>query len=161
MLDQNTLKKIVTYDPETGDFIKIKCRRTDWLGKVAGTIGKKGYRSISVNNKPYLAHRLAWLYVTGEWPYEIDHRDGNKLNNKFDNLRISSDSENMHNQGKRKNNTSGYKGVTYNKNAKKWSAQIKINWKTKYLGLFSCPTAAHFSYCRAAKQYHGEFARTE
>lgn len=161
MLDQKSLMDAVKYNPLTGHFVKIKCRRTDWIGKVAGHVNKKGYRNISINNKLYPAHRLAWLYMTGKWPYEIDHIDLNKSNNRFSNLRECSDSGNMHNQSKRKHNTSGYKGVTYNKHAKKWTAQIRINWEMKYLGLFNCPTAAHFAYCRAAKQYHGEFARTE
>lgn len=159
-LTQEALRDIISYDPATGDFIKLKCRRSDWIGKKAGFINNKGYRVISINNKQYLAHRLAWLYLNGYWPHEIDHRDGDKQNNIFSNLRDATDSQNMHNQGKRRHNTSGFKGVTYNRNASKWLAQIKINWKNKYLGLFDTPEDAHKAYCEAAQKHHGEFART-
>lgn len=157
---QEHLKSVIGYNPATGEFKKIKCKRTDWIGKIAGTHNRKGYRTVSIDNTPYLAHRLAWLYMTGEWPKaNIDHINGIKDDNRFCNLRESNYSQDMHNQGKRKHNTSGYKGVTYNKNAKKWVAQIRINWEMKYLGLFTSPENAATAYNFAAEKYHGEFAR--
>lgn len=159
MLTQEYLKSIINYDPDTGIFKKIKCRRGDWVGRPAGTIMLKGYRCISIDNKRYLAHRLAWLYMTGEWPGQIDHINNIKDDNRFINLRPATLSQNMHNQGKRKNNTSGFKGVSFHGGANKWMAQIKVNWENKYLGVYSTPQEAHAAYCKAAKKHHQQFAR--
>lgn len=159
-ITQKYLKEIMIYEPTTGDFYKVKCRRGDWIGKKAGTLNKKGYISISVHNKRYLAHRLAWLYMTGEWPkINIDHINGNKADNRFNNLRESNYSQDMHNQGKRKHNSSGYKGVSPHRASGKWTAQIKVNWKTIYLGCYNTPQEAYRAYCQAAKKHHGKFAR--
>lgn len=158
-LTQEYLKSIISYNPDTGVIKKIRCRRGDWVGKPAGTILKKGYRSVSINNKRYLAHHLAWLYMTGDWPVQVDHRNAIKDDNRWANLRLATCSENMHNQGKRRHNKSGYKGVCWHRGARKWVAQIKVDWKIKYLGLYDTPQAAHAAYCEAAKKYHGEFAR--
>lgn len=154
------LRNIISYDAETGVIRKLKCRRSDWIGKQAGSINKKGYVAVSIYNKLYLAHRLAWLYIYGKWPEQVDHIDGDKTNNRISNLRLATTSQNVHSQRIRRNNTSGYKGVTFNRSANKWVAQIKINRKQKYLGLFTSPIDAHSAYSHAAKKYFGEFART-
>jgi hypothetical protein len=158
-ISQQELKQIIHYDPDTGLIKKIKCRRSDWIGKTAGAPDKKGYIRVSINNVLYLAHHLAWVYMTGEWPDQVDHINAVKDDNRFSNLREATCSQNMHNQGKRKHNTSGFKGVSYHKAARKWTAQIKVNWKCNYLGLFKTPEEAHAAYCEAAKKHHGEFAR--
>lgn len=89
---------------------------------------------------------------------ETDHIDGNGLNNQRSNLRIATHSQNGKNRGKCNNNTSGFKGVSWNKKNKRWQANIKINGKRKYLGEFTSKELAHIAYCEACTKYHGEFA---
>ena len=89
----------------------------------------------------------------------VDHVDHNGLNNQRHNLRIATRSQNMHNQGKRINNTSGYKGVCWDKQNKKWRTQIKLNGKIIFLGYFPTKEDAHTAYVKACHKYHGEFAR--
>jgi len=125
------LKKSITYNPLTGEFI----RKT---GKQISIKPDKttGYLRIMVNRKHYLAHRLAWLYVYGYMPTIIDHIDGNKTNNKLSNLREVSSLENQRNLTLAKNNTSGVTGVSFSKSRNKWEAKIQVNGKTIHLGRF-------------------------
>lgn len=119
------------------------------------------YRQLKVGGKKYLAHRIIFLMHRGYLPEQIDHIDGNGLNNNSENLRAASQGQNQHNKGTQKNNTSGFKGVSREKQAKKWRAQIELDGKVRYLGLFDTPEAAHEAYKAAAKRLHGEFARFE
>lgn len=167
-ITQEYLKSILHYEPNSGVFTWLIRRDMDnrwnsrWAGKTAGWLKMpQGYLQIGINNKKYYSHRLAWLYMTGQFPSEIDHIDGNKSNNVYSNIREASFVQNQRNKGIMKNNVSGYKGVFFCNQKKKWVAKIRIDIKKDiHLGSFGCPTAAHFAYCRAAKQYHGEFART-
>ena len=88
----------------------------------------------------------------------IDHIDHDGLNNQKSNLRESTQSENQRNRGKQRNNTSGFKGVFWNKKAKKWIPAIRINGKMIALGCFDCKIKAAEAYNFAAIEYHGEFA---
>jgi hypothetical protein len=118
-----------------------------------------GYLECSLDSKRYYLHRLAWFYVYKVWPSDnIDHINGNKSDNRLVNLRQATQSQNMHNRNKYKNNTSGYKGVTWHKQYKKWNAQITYNNKLINLGFFDCPVEAHKAYCKAADKMHKEFA---
>ena len=94
----------------------------------------------------------------GEYP---DHMDNDPLNNRRNNLRLASKSQNQMNHALRKDNTTGYKGVVYHRNANRWTAEIQVNKKKIYLGCFKSPELAYEAYCKAAKEYHGEFARLE
>jgi len=160
MLTQEELKETLDYDPESGIFRwKVAKGLRVKVGDIAGTLHPNGYRYIKINGKRYLEHRLAWLYVHGEWPEDmIDHINGIKDDNRIENLRESTRSENGMNRSKQINNTSGYKGVTWNKAAQKWHTQIMINNKQKYLGYFDSPEEAYAAYCKAAEELHGEFA---
>ncbi len=91
----------------------------------------------------------------------VDHKDGNNLNCRRDNLRVTNHAGNMQNSRRRKNNKSGYKGVWWHKDAHAWQAQIRVNGKAVHLGYFDTPEAAHAAYCNAAKAQFGEFARYE
>jgi hypothetical protein len=91
----------------------------------------------------------------------IDHINGNTLDNRKCNLRICTHQQNMKNQKRRKNNTSGYKGVSFDKRDKVYRAHISLNMKRIYLGSFKSPEDAYAAYCEASKKYHGEFGRTD
>lgn len=117
-----------------------------------------GYVQIMIDRKVYSGHRLAWLYVYGEWPRgQIDHVNGIRNDNRIANLRESSQAQNCGNVTRHQDNKSGYKGVF--KCRGKWQAQVCRDGVKRHLGTFETPEAAHAAYCDAAKQVFGEFAR--
>ena len=130
------------------------------IGDVVGTIDTKGYRVIKINKKVYKAHRLIWIYHNGdiEDGLFIDHIDRNPLNNKIENLRLATRSQNGSNATKNITNTSGYKGVSWHKRSKKWMASIKYNCKTINIGGFSTAELASEAYKVAAIKYKGDYA---
>lgn len=159
-ISSNELKELVSYDPDTGVFnwISPTCRCVR-IGQKAGAINGSGYVVISIRCRNYRAHRLAWLYVNGEWPTSIiDHINGNRSDNRISNLRVVSTFQNSWNKRVQKNNKSGYKGVSYSTREKKWAAQISAHNKIKHLGFFSTPEAAYQKYCEASRTLHGEFS---
>jgi hypothetical protein len=165
-LTQERLKELLHYDPETGVFtwIGTKARRI-CNGDEAGSIRKPNssglaYRLININYNPEYAHRLAWLYMTGNIPEDqIDHKDGDGTNNRWANLRPCSDGQNKRNTRKPKTNKSGFKGVAFHSQRQKWRAYISINGRQIHLGLFDTPSEAYAARCRSAADVHGEFAR--
>lgn len=163
MITQARLKELLYYDYETGIFIWLvsKAIRIK-IGSIAGALRKDGYLNIEIDYKGYLAHRLAWLYMTGEWPEnQIDHINMIKSDNRFCNLREATRNENRHNQTKFSNNTSGIKGVDWHKPNHKWRARIRLNNKLIYLGSYNDIKDAAAAYEIASKQYHGKFSRTK
>ena len=140
MITQKQLKQSLSYDPLTGVFIRlISNSNRSQAGAVCGTVltnqDGKSYIRIGLNGKYHYGHRLAWLYVKGLFPKDqIDHEDGDGLNNKFSNLRNVTNSENGKNARLPTHNTSGSIGV--NKMKGKWRAEIKVNQKHIHLGLF-------------------------
>lgn len=148
------LKKVLEYNPETGVFIrKIKLGGRK-VGEVAGHIRPNGYLTLNVNGKTYYGHRLAWLYVYGKSPDKlIDHQDGDPSNNKIDNLREVCHRQNLCNQKLNKNNKSGCNGVYLFKKRNKWIAQIKLNSKSTYLGIFNKKIDAIKCRKEAEKKY--------
>lgn len=152
-LTADRLRQLVAYNPETGVFTWIAKRRKCRPGDVAGCLMGTGYRAIRLDNNLHYAHRLAWLYVTGQWPaQQIDHANGDRADNRFSNLREATNIENAHNRRKRKSNTSGYTGVR--KENSRWAASIKVNYKAIRLGLFGTPEEAHQAYLSAQEKYH-------
>ena len=140
ILAQETLKSLMHYDPDTGVFTwKVAPRRGISAGSIAGVIKKdSGYVLVGVSGKEYRAHRLAWLYVFGEFPpYDLDHINRNRSDNRIDNLRMATRAENMQNGSKRKTNTSGHVGVRWYSQAQKWKAEIGVNYKNISLGYHS------------------------
>jgi len=140
------LCKKLFYESESGKFY--------WLnGKLAGCLDRYGYRRITVDNRHYGAHRLAWLFVNGEFPVgELDHINGDKDDNRICNLRIVDRSENLHNTHKiRKNNSSGYHGVHKIKGYEKWRAEIIVRGVRNFLGSFNTPEEAGEAYSIAKK----------
>ena len=137
-LTQDLLQELFKYDPETG----ILSNRVD-----RGTTGKKGtpitcrdqygYIKLGVNGKDYLAHRIIWLYVHGEFPpHQIDHINRDKGDNRISNLRAVTNQTNHRNKAIQSNNTSGSNGVYWCKRSKRWVGNIKLNGASKHLGSF-------------------------
>lgn len=128
-------------------------------GVVGGYVTRDGYRDITVDGRAYRAHRLVWLYVTGDWPVgQIDHINGVRADNRYVNLRDVSQMQNAKNMKRPVSNTSGFKGVSWHKRSGKWQAVIACNKKQNHLGLFLTPEDAYAAYCEAALRLHGEFA---
>ena len=138
-LTQKELKEILRYNFDTGEFTWLaRIARMIHVGDAAGYVTKCGYSKIKIKGKLYFAHRLAWFYVYGSFPKgHIDHINHNTLDNRIDNLRDVSRRENMSNTLRRKDNKSGFTGVTRNKKRNKWIVQIKVNGHAKYLGSFN------------------------
>lgn len=163
MLTHARLLELLHYDPETGAFTRLtKQNNRVKCGEVINPVPhKSGYIYIRLDYVKYLAHRLAWFYVHGEWPKgDLDHRDLNKTNQRLSNLRPATDCENGYNKTLRSDNSSGYKGVSIHTQTGQWHARISVGRKRKSLGLYKTAKLAHSAYCKAAKEMHGEFART-
>jgi hypothetical protein len=155
-LTQQRLRLLLDYNPGTGRFTwRVNRGGTAVKGSEAGAIHNKGYRSIKVDRKNYLEHRLVWLWEYGEWPSnELDHVNRIKTDNRLSNLRDVTRSENMQNTPARSNNLSGFKGVSWHDGAGSWMAGIMANGKSTYLGCFNTPEEAYAAYCAAASRLH-------
>lgn len=156
MLTQARLKELVSYDPETGYFTNLINRGCAKAGARTELNTPDGYLIASVDGKTYRCHRLAWLYMTGEWPRgEIDHIDGRRWNNSFSNLRDVSKSGNMQNLKKaKKHNKLGILGVSIKKG--RYIAQIQVNKKGIHLGSFDTAEQASAAYIKAKRELHIE-----
>jgi len=128
-------------------------------GDEAGTITALGYRQIGFKGKQYMAHHIVFFIVKGFTPDQIDHIDGNQLNNKFSNLRIATQSQNMMNTKLRSDNTSGCCGVYKARTLGKWEAFISIDKKSVYLGVFKWKHDAITARKNAEIEHYGEFRR--
>jgi HNH endonuclease/AP2 domain len=154
------LRLLLDYNPDTGVFTwRIPPHPRFRVGAVAGCLFSNGYRYIKIEKRTYKAHRLAWLYMSGEWPVgELDHKNTVRHDNRIANLRQPpSRSLACANTSKSSRNKSGYKGVSRCGNS--WRAQIWLNGRRYHLGLFDAPAEAHAAYAAAAKRLHGEYAR--
>ena len=163
MITIEELKTFFFYDPETGIFRSRAARRgmRQAVGSIVGWVSNDGYQVINFNYRHYLAHRLAWLWVVGEWPsIEIDHKNGNRLDNRISNLRLANRTQNAVWSKLRKNNTSGFRGVRWMPNRQKWVARIKVNYRYIHLGCYTNKEQAAKAYDCAAKKHFGEFAKT-
>jgi hypothetical protein len=169
-LTQQMLKAILAYDPLTGLFVwKERADvRPQWNGRYAGKIagyarvatGGGIYWSIRIFDWPFHSNRLAWLYMTGEWPEElVDHADRNGLNDRWENLRAADKSQNAANAKRPVTNTTGFKGVSIHKKSGRFRATIRVAGRQVFLGHFDHPEDAHAAYVKAAIARSGEFAR--
>jgi hypothetical protein len=161
MLTTERLREVLDYDPVTGIFIaRVNLGGRMRARNVAGQIKTNGYRCIGIDGRRYLAHRLVWLYVHGRWPVDqIDHINRDPSDNSLANLREARPIDNRGNTGIRQDNASGYKGVSFCKNRRKWVAYLQIGHRNRNLGGFDTPEEAHLAYCEAAFRAFGEFAR--
>lgn len=156
-LTANHLRHVLSFDHATGQFSWNKKRGCRAAGSPAGCVDWTNRRVlIGIDGKLYLAHRLAWLHFYGEWPTnDVDHRDGDSLNNSIANLRDASPSQNIANSRLSKANTTGFKGVAWDKGRGQFVAKIKKNYKARHLGRFSTAEKAHAAYAAAAKDLFG------
>jgi HNH endonuclease/AP2 domain len=162
MLTHARLLELVHYEPETGIFTwKARPGKGHRPGKRIGTLSSSGYLIGYLDYSRYPLHRVAWFYMTGRWPTdEIDHKNRQKTDNHFANLREATHGQNTINGKTRCDNTSGYRGVHVHnrRNTIKYSSAIGFNGKQLHLGTFDTPEAAYAAYCKAAETMHGEFA---
>lgn len=132
-----------------------------WAGKRAFTsIDANGYHHGNIFCKTHYAHRVIWALVTGGWPSnEIDHINGDRSDNRWENLRAASHYKNMQNQRLSAANKSGLKGVCWDKKNRRWMAQIGADGRNIFLGYFDTPAAGHAAYAKASAELHGNFGR--
>lgn len=162
------LKEVLRYDPETGilTWIAPTCLRASakrFVGRVAGKVGRDGYRYLMLDSQNYSAHRIAWKLSSGCDPVnEIDHRDGDRVNNKWINLREATHGENNHNLKCKSHSSTGLKGVSFYPNKpgeKKWKASIRKNNNQYHLGYFLHKEEAAAAYRDAALRLYAGMAR--
>jgi hypothetical protein len=158
MIDVETLKAHLHYDPLTGIFTRlITTSHRNVAGQVSGGYGARGYYRVSVLGRRYYAHRLAWFYMHGEWPQEIDHINGKRDDNRIANLRPANREQNCANVPAKSSNSSGYKNVSFDRKTGKWMARGRANGKRKNLGLFDTPEAAYNAWVCYSKPASGDF----
>lgn len=152
------LRSLLHYDSKTGVFTRriTTPGKNRAAGSIVGNDNGDGYLRTVIDGRRYRLHRLAWLYMTGEWPPEgIDHIDGSKMNNAFANLRPASPALNMQNQRHaRADNKSSLLGATWHKQPGKWRARITIDGKQHHLGHFKTADEAHIAYVQAKRAMH-------
>lgn len=156
---QDELKRLLDYDPETGTFTwKDRPVKTAYLvGKRAGSVHHSGYRDIRIFDVPYREHRLAWLYVYGVWPSDqLDHINRDKADNRIENLREVSQTENNHNTVHKRRKSPGSVGTSFDRRAKSnpWRAMIRYGGKQHFLGTFPTMVEAEDAYKKAKERHH-------
>jgi hypothetical protein len=178
LLTLQYLRESLDYDPATGVLTwrvrpshhfemehRWKAFAARWAGKPAGSLNYHGYLNVGIDGRLYKANRIAFslhhCIDLKDVPPQLDHIDGDRVNNRADNLRAVTHAQNQHNAGRRSDNASGFKGVSWQRRGLKWAAQIRVKGKKVSLGHFDTPEAAHAAYCEAAKFHHGEFAKID
>lgn len=146
------------FDYQDGNLIR-KIGRAGEIGQVAGCVHKgSGYIHVKIKAKAYKAHRLVFLYHHGYMPECVDHIDGDKTNNKIENLRAATKEENCRNQKVRSTNKSGYKGVKWVEHCKKWQVEVCKNYKQLRFGMYEDLELAGLVAIEATELIHGRFS---
>lgn len=152
------VRKLLSYDPETGVFRWRVSRGGVRAGDAAGAVIGAGYVYISIDDHPYLAHQLAWLLMTGEWPQAtVDHRDRCKTNNRWANLRDATKAQQLMNRTAPKHNTSGVRGVCWDRRSGRWRATINVNRRHIDLGRFVTKAEAVAARAAGEREHFGEY----
>lgn len=155
-MNADDVRKLISYDPETGEFQWVARRRGVRLDAPPGTRHPDGRLEIALCGKRHKAARIAWLLMTGEWPkHNIDHISGDPSDDRFVNLRDIPTKANIQNQvrAQRSNRSSGLLGVTHRKNGK-WQARLLVDGKNTNVGTFDTAESAHQAYLAAKRQHH-------
>lgn len=152
-LTADRLREVLRFDSATGEFYWLcPTRRRIVQGAKAGTLRPDGYRRIRIDNKTYLAHRLAWLYVHGEFPAsKLDHSNRNRDDNRLANLRTATDVQNSQNRVTRPP-ASGLSGAVAH--GSRWQSHINAAGKRTHLGTFDTAEEAHAAYIAARRELH-------
>jgi hypothetical protein len=158
MITQEQALKFLEYKDGILYWKSMPYKRNDLIGTEAGTLDCDR-RQITINKKHYKTHRLVYLMFHGYMPKEVDHIDNNPLNNRIENLRPANRSEQCCNTRLRKDNTSGIKGVSWDKNRNKWVVTVTKNKKTVYTNRFNDLELAQLVAIEARNKYHGDFAK--
>lgn len=157
-IDVDSVRNVLDYNPLTGLFKWKKSRQGVKIDLSAGYKMKNGYLGISIDNRDYYAHRLAWAYVNGDIPDGqcVDHINGSRTDNRISNLRIGTQGQNMQNQkvAHSKNKSTGVLGAYFVKGKGKFKSTICTNGKTKHLGYFATVEEASAAYLSAKRQVH-------
>lgn len=151
--------RLLSYEPDSGRLIWRKhMTPRARMGKEAGVVQMGRYRRIGIYGRYYMAHRIAWLLMTGEWPAaQIDHINGDCSDNRWLNLRSATDSQNKQNTAHA--NRSGLLGAGWSSTKGQYRAQIRTKGRRIFLGWFDSAEDAHAAYVEAARKYHGEYAK--
>jgi len=149
------LRAAVNYDASSGVFTRLTASPGHRVGEEMGWVNRNGYCRTRIGNQTYSLHRMAWAYVYGRWPADqIDHINGDRSDNRIENLREANAYENGQNLKKKKHNKSGFIGVTWHKKQKMWCAQIMYMRHQNHLGFFDSPEAASKAYLEAKSKLH-------
>lgn len=161
VLTQEGLRQIFRYDPESGIVTRIsRTSNRIRLGDAVGTLHRTGYLTVEIMGKQYPLHRIIWMMVEGKWPaQQIDHKDTDRANNRWANLREATNGQNTCNQKLRVTSKTGLKGVSFVSTKKKYKATIGLNNKDIHLGFHDCKACASFAYQIAADTHFGTFSR--
>lgn len=161
-MTRKRLKELLIYDPETGIFTRRISTGGYLAGAIAGGMAKNGYIYLSIDSVKYLAQRVVFFYMTGAWPLpQADHKNGNRADNRWGNLRVATRSQNASNGKRHRDNSSGFKGVYFHKQSGLWNAQIMFGGIRSSLGYFPSAAQAHAAYVTVSAAQHREFARSE
>jgi HNH endonuclease/AP2 domain len=147
MPTQAEVRACVDYDPETGLFTNRR------KGNITGCLNAYGYVHVSIGKRVFRAHRLAFIWMTGECPEGVDHIDGIRSNNAWKNLRAATQEQNLANM----RNIDGYRITP----GGKFAARLSVKNHQVHLGTFDNPEDAHAAYVKAAKRIRGEFSGAE
>ncbi len=153
-------REIFDYDP-SGFLIWRERRKGRVVGQRAGCVLNNGYVQITAEYEKYLAHRLIWFWHTGDWPPALDHIDRDRANNRIENLRVATKTQNAGNRCKQRNkdgNSSKWRGVYWCNSTNRWIARLQAAGRNPHIGAFVDEADAATAYNFAAAVYFGEFA---
>jgi hypothetical protein len=169
------LKKLITYEPDTGNLYWIprgveyfkneqycKIWNSRQANQIIKCVDKSGYIKTSILGRQYKGHQIAWAIAKGEWPDMcVDHINGIKTDNRICNLRLATKEENMWNSKPQKNNKLGIKGISIDKKSGKYKVSISSHNKKTHIGYFECIELAKLAYSEFADKIHGNFVYKE
>jgi hypothetical protein len=163
MIKSDRLRLLCSYDPVNGGLLWTSNRQKVVWGSRVGTLRKDGYRQVRIDGGQYREHRLVWLWHHGDVPEQLDHINGVRDDNRIENLRPCNHSQNQYNTGPHSDNTSGYRGVCFDKGKNRWKARMMVTIdgvSTRHvIGMFNDPDEAAVAYNLEALRLFGEFAK--